>query len=81
MSDGFYRAFEDLHRGSRELIKGRQRVYAPFIAPLQQHYGHVPAIDLGCGRGEWLELLTEAGFDAQGVDLDDGKLEDCRTRG
>lgn len=81
MSDGFYRAFEDLHRGSRELIKGRQRVYAPFIAPLQAHYGHVPAIDLGCGRGEWLELLTEAGFDAQGVDLDDGMLEECRTRG
>ncbi len=81
MSDGFYRAFEDLHRGSRELIKGRQRVYAPFIAPLQKHYGHVPAIDLGCGRGEWLELLTEAGFDAQGVDLDDGMLEECRTRG
>ena len=81
MSDGFYRAFEDLHRGSRELIKGRQRVYAPFIAPLQKYYGHVPAIDLGCGRGEWLELLTEAGFDAQGVDLDDGMLEECRTRG
>ncbi len=81
MSDGFYRAFEDLHRGSLELIKGRQRVYAPFIAPLQAHYGHVPAIDLGCGRGEWLELLTEAGFDAQGVDLDDGMLEECRTRG
>ena len=81
MSDGFYRAFEDLHRGSRELIKGRQRVYAPFIVPLQKQYGHVPAIDLGCGRGEWLELLTETGFDAQGVDLDDGMLEDCRTRG
>ena len=81
MSDGFYRAFEDLHRGSRELIKGRQRVYAPFIVPLQKQYGHVPAIDLGCGRGEWLELLTEAGFDAQGVDLDDGMLEECRTRG
>ena len=81
MSEGFYRAFEDLHRGSRKLIKERQRVYAPFINPLQAHYGHAPAIDLGCGRGEWLELLTEAGFDAQGVDLDDGMLQECRTRG
>lgn len=81
MSDGFYRAFEDKHRGSLALIKNRQRVYVPFIAPLQALYGHAPAIDLGCGRGEWLELLTESGFDAQGVDLDDGMLAECRARG
>ncbi len=81
MSDGFYRAFEDKHRGSLALIKNRQRVYLPFIEPLQTLYGHVPAIDLGCGRGEWLELLTESGFDAQGVDLDDGMLAECRARG
>ena len=58
MSDGFYRAFEDEHRGSREMIKERQRVYLPFIQPLIELYPNVGAIDLGCGRGEWLELLT-----------------------
>lgn len=81
MSDGFYRAFEDQHRGSRELIKTRQRAYLPFIEPLQTLYPDASALDLGCGRGEWLELLTESGFKASGVDLDDGMLAVCRERG
>ena len=81
MSDGFYRAFEDQHRGSRELIKARQRVYLPFIDPLKAIYPDASALDLGCGRGEWLELLTESGFKASGVDLDDGMLAVCRERG
>ncbi len=78
MSNDFYRAFEDKHRGPRELIKSRLRVYLPFIVPLQAIYSDVKAIDLGCGRGEWLELLRELGLDAQGVDLDDGMLAICR---
>jgi len=81
MTDGFYRAFEDKHRGSRQSIKERQRAYLPFIRPLAEIYSGVQTLDLGCGRGEWLELLVEAGFDARGVDLDDGMLAECRARG
>ena len=81
MSDGFYRAFEDKHRGTLAQIKNAQRVYLPLIQPLTQLYSQAHAIDLGCGRGEWLELLTESGFDAQGIDLDDGMLAECRARG
>jgi SAM-dependent methyltransferase len=79
--DGFYRAFEDKHRGSREQIKNRQRVYLPLVSPLAHVYPGVQTIDLGCGRGEWLELLGELGFDARGVDLNDGMLQECRDRG
>ena len=39
------------------------------------------SLDIGCGRGEWLELLGECGFDASGVDLDDGMLQACRDIG
>ena len=81
MIDGFYRAFEDKHRGSRALIKERQRVYLPLIQPLIALYPDAAALDLGCGRGEWLELLVETGFKAQGIDLDDGMLAECRARG
>lgn len=81
MSDGFYRAFEDKHRGTLALIKERQSIYLPLIRPLLEIYPRAPAIDLGCGRGEWLELLTETGFDALGIDLDDGMLAECRARG
>jgi O-antigen chain-terminating methyltransferase len=76
----FYRAFEERHRGSRELIKQRLRVYLPFITPLKEIYDDCHIIDLGCGRGEWLELTTEAGFSAYGIDLDDGMLAACRER-
>jgi len=81
MSDCFYRALEEKYRGSRELIKARQRVYLPFITPLLKMYDNACAIDVGCGRGEWLELLKEVGFEGNGVDLDDGMLAACRERG
>lgn len=78
MSSGFYRAFEDKFRGSREVIKARLKVYLPFIEPLKDIYPDASAVDLGCGRGEWLELLGEIGFSAQGVDINDGMLVACR---
>ncbi|MFS2023255.1 class I SAM-dependent methyltransferase [Massilia sp. CT11-137] len=77
----FYRAFEDRYRGSRDTIKERLRAYAPFTDPLLQADAPAVALDLGCGRGEWLELLGESGFDARGVDLDEGMLAACRERG
>lgn len=81
MSDNFYRAFEDRHRGSREMIKDRLRAYLPFLTPLAAQFRPAKALDLGCGRGEWIELLGEQGIQASGVDLDEGMLEACRERG
>ena len=77
MKKNFYRAFEDRYRGSRELIAGRLQFYRPFIEPLVAEFGRVSAIDLGCGRGEWLELMLSAGLDARGIDLDEGMLQSC----
>jgi transposase-like protein len=76
--DGFYRAFEDRYRGSRELIKSRLRVYLAFVEPLKAIHEDCRALDLGCGRGEWLELMRESGIDASGIDLDEGMLMACR---
>ncbi|MCC7279338.1 MAG: methyltransferase domain-containing protein [Chromatiaceae bacterium] len=78
---GFYRAFEERYRGPRDLIKHRLGVYLPFIEPLRQLYAQCTATDLGCGRGEWLELLQNNGFIAYGVDLDDGMLAACKELG
>lgn len=77
MSNDFYRAFEDRYRGSRDLIKSRLQFYSPFVTPLLQIYPFSAAVDLGCGRGEWLELLRDWGFNPLGVDLDDGMLDGC----
>jgi len=82
MSDkDFYFAFEERYRGSRELIKNRLSVYLPFVLPLREAYDDLSAIDLGCGRGEWLELMKENGFSAWGVDINDDMIFICRERG
>lgn len=80
-SDNFYRAFEDRHRGSRELILERLKVYIPYISPLLALYTPARVLDLGCGRGEWLQLSQSHGFEACGVDLDEGMLQACIERG
>lgn len=77
----FYRAFEDRYRGSRDLIRRRLEVYLPFVEPLLRLYSEAKVVDLGCGRGEWLELTGERGFQAVGVDLDEGMLLACTGLG
>ena len=79
--NNFYREFEDRHRGSRDLIKGRLNIYKQFIKPLLDIEKNPQAVDLGCGRGEWLEILGEMGIAAVGVDLDQGMLAACAERG
>lgn len=58
----------------------RLKAYEPFLKPLAELYAEGRAVDLGCGRGEWLELLRSWRFQAVGVDLDDAMLADCRSR-
>lgn len=81
--NSFYSAFEEQHRGSRELIKTRLKVYLPYIKLLKEVSSdeQIRAIDLGCGRGEWLELLAQLNVAAHGVDLDEGMLKACDQLG
>jgi O-antigen chain-terminating methyltransferase len=81
MSDFFYRVFEDRYRGSREEIKARLRVYLPFVMPISDMQPEGVVLDLGCGRGEWLQLLQEHGVSGWGIDLDEGMLEACHSQG
>lgn len=74
----FYHAFEEKYRGSRELIKKRLEVYLPFVEPLVNYHSPARVIDLGCGRGEWLELMLKLGFQVKGVDKDERMLAVCR---
>jgi SAM-dependent methyltransferase len=67
--DAMYVAFEERHRGTREKIKERQRVYLPYMERAGAGKEETPILDIGCGRGEWLELLKENGFVAKGLDL------------
>ena len=76
-SDELYAALEDRFRGSREEIKERFRTYLPYVETLRDGL----VIDLGSGRGEWLELLSEAGIRARGVEENRVSIAQCRERG
>ena len=77
--DAFYASFDEQFRGSRDGIKERLRVYLPYLnAARAAEVGTI--LDVGCGRGEWLELLQEQGFDATGVDCNSVLIRQCRER-
>lgn len=78
---GFYRAFEERFYASRSVIKGMREQYLPFVTPLTTVYPGAPTFDIGCGRGEWLELMQASGFQPFGVDLDEGMLQACHELG
>jgi 2-polyprenyl-3-methyl-5-hydroxy-6-metoxy-1,4-benzoquinol methylase len=68
-------------RGSRADIKKRLTVYLPYAQEAFAAAMKSPALDLGCGRGEWMELLTEAGIPAKGIDLNRELVSACRGMG
>lgn len=79
--DALYLAFEDVFRGPREEIKRRLTVYLEFVEEARAGALQAPILDLGCGRGEWLELLRDNGTTAKGVDSNLAMTAQCRTRG
>jgi SAM-dependent methyltransferase len=79
--DAFYAAFEEQFRGSREVIYQRLKVYLPLIDEANISKDDSPILDLGCGRGEWLELLKESGYVAKGIDLNQVTVEKCQNLG
>ncbi len=78
--DALYAELEDTFRGSYDEIKNRFRTYLPLIKSTDSE-DNLPIVDLGCGRGEWLELLKEEGYRAVGLDTNRVLLDRCRARG
>ena len=70
-----YFAFESRMRGSTAVVRERQRIY------VDDFRDAAPVLDLGCGRGEFLALLREAGIGARGVDADADMVDFARGEG
>jgi SAM-dependent methyltransferase len=70
-----YVGFEDRFRGSQHEIRSRLTDYVPLFAAASD------VVDVGCGRGELLDLLRQHGVTARGVDTNDGMVQLCRERG
>lgn len=80
-SAAFYAAFEERFRGSREAIRQRLLPYLPLLREAGAGTPGRPLLDLGCGRGEWLELLRDEGLAARGVDSNEVCTRACRDLG
>lgn len=70
-----YRGFEDQFRGSEERVRALLRPYVKILA------GHAPVLDFGCGRGEMLDLLREAGVAATGLESDASMVARLHAKG
>lgn len=78
--DPLYVAFEDKFRGSPELIRERAMPYLDLIRDAQVGTPRTPILDIGCGRGNWLDILKEQGLVATGVDTNEVFVAICRSR-
>jgi SAM-dependent methyltransferase len=70
-----YFAFESRMRGSVEGVRDRQRPY------VEDFRNAAPVLDIGCGRGELLMLLRDAGLEARGIDADADMVAYARGEG
>jgi 2-polyprenyl-3-methyl-5-hydroxy-6-metoxy-1,4-benzoquinol methylase len=70
-----YFVFEEQFRGSRADIKNRQSAF------LKYFIGSKNVLDIGCGRGELLELLKEHEIEGRGIDIDENMINFCKSRG
>ena len=79
--DLFYVAFEEAFRGTPEAITARMKPQLEKLrataGPTLQH----PILDVGCGRGEWLQLLRDSGYASYGIDTNGVMVETTRARG
>ena len=62
-------------RGSEEYVKAGQLHYIPSFEGCQS------VLDIGCGRGEFLEIMREASIPAVGIDLNQESVAICRLKG
>jgi 2-polyprenyl-3-methyl-5-hydroxy-6-metoxy-1,4-benzoquinol methylase len=70
-----YSRFAERFRGTDEQIRRNMEFYRPFFAGLDS------VLDIGCGRGEFLEVMREAGVSARGIDLSSESVAQCHDKG
>ena len=70
-----YGRFAERFRGSEDYVRSGQSLYVPYFN------GCKDVLDIGCGRGEFLDLMREAGIQARGIDLSRESVDLCRSKG
>ena len=76
-----YIEFENQFRGSRESILERLDQYRGVLTYIKEEYPRAKALDLGCGRGEWLQKCQQYELSAQGIDASSSMIKYCKKEG
>lgn len=75
LEDWRYTGFENRFRGSEDAVKIQLEEYLPFFKKGKK------VVDLGCGRGEFLDLLKSKWIDAEGIDINEQMVTICKDKG
>ncbi|MEI2453961.1 class I SAM-dependent methyltransferase [Lysobacter firmicutimachus] len=76
-----YVRFEEAFRGAPDLIRQRALPYLGMVQAAGLGTAAAPIVDVGCGNGEWLELLRDHGLVGRGIDTNATFVQSCRARG
>ena len=79
IDDALYISLEDHFRGDKATVHQRQMEYLPYISHIVSD--QFPLVDLGCGRGEWLQVLKENDISARGIDSNTACITECTENG
>ena len=77
MATNYYLDFENSFRGEREKIINRLSIYDQLIEAIVDTNPSPKLVDIGCGRGEWLQKWTNRFNDICGIDSDQKMIETC----
>jgi O-antigen chain-terminating methyltransferase len=69
-----YARFAERFRGPEEYVRKNIQFYLPHFQD------RAPVLDIGCGRGEFLEMMRDAGVEARGIDLGEESVAACRSK-
>ena len=81
MKNSTYAQFEDEHRGSSGSVTERLSVYKSLLVEFKKNRPDARLIDLGCGRGEFLEITKELSIDSFGIDSNESMLASASKLG
>lgn len=79
--DTYYISLEQAYRGSRDEILHRYKATVDLVKPLFAKEKEMRAADLGCGRGEWLQIISGYCAKVTGIDMNSAMISQCLTHG
>lgn len=79
--DSFYLNFENQFRGSESQITERLKEYLPLFKLLRNKKIPGSILDIGCGRGELLDLLKNENIKGLGIDINESMIRHCKSKG